>query len=138
MKNTSILKELVMGIGIMKMFSSSFFDKIEGKMENGTDSVFWSAFSGLNEEKKNERPEYKMKVVPGKFCLSRGIYPIKGSNMKERVIELINQIGNSLGSPAYAAKIITECGKELLQIVGNLEEQVEILKQEIETISDLK
>lgn len=58
--------------------------------------------------------------------------------MKERVIELINQIGNSLGSPAYAAKIITECGKELLQIVGNLEEQVEILKQEIETISDLK
>lgn len=46
-----------------------------------------------------------------------------------RVVELINQIGNSLDSPAYAEKILTECGKEILQIVGNLEEQVEILKR---------
>ena len=49
--------------------------------------------------------------------------------MKERVIELINQIGNSLDSPYYAEKILTECGKEILQIVGNLEEQIEILKR---------
>lgn len=49
--------------------------------------------------------------------------------MKERVIELINQIGNSLDSPAYAEKVLTECGKEILQIVGNLEEQIEILKR---------
>ena len=40
-----------------------FFDKIEGKMENGTDSVYWRAFSGLNEEKRNGNPEYKMEVV---------------------------------------------------------------------------
>lgn len=40
-----------------------FFNKIEGKMENGTDSVYWRAFSGLNEEDKNGRPEYKMEVV---------------------------------------------------------------------------
>ena len=50
-------------------------------------------------------------------------------NSKERVIELINQIGNSLDSPYYAEKILTECGKEILQIVGNLEEQIEILKR---------
>lgn len=49
--------------------------------------------------------------------------------MKERVVELINQIGNSLDSPAYAEKVLTECGKEILQIVDNLEEQVEILKR---------
>lgn len=49
--------------------------------------------------------------------------------MKERVIELINQIGNSLDSPYYAEKILTECGKEILQIVGNLEEQIENLKR---------
>ena len=40
-----------------------FFDKIEGKMENGTNSVYWTAFAGLNEEKRNGNPEYKMKVV---------------------------------------------------------------------------
>lgn len=40
-----------------------FFDKIEGKMENGTDSVYWRVFSGLNEEKRNGNPEYKMEVV---------------------------------------------------------------------------
>lgn len=50
-------------------------------------------------------------------------------NSKERVIELINQIGNSLDSPAYSEKILTECGKEILQIVGNMEEQIEILKR---------
>lgn len=49
--------------------------------------------------------------------------------MKERVIELINQIGRSLDSPYYAEKILTECGKEILQIVDNLEEQIEILKR---------
>lgn len=48
--------------------------------------------------------------------------------MEERVVELINQIGNSLDSPVYAEKVLTECGKEILQIVHNLEEQVEILK----------
>ena len=42
--------------------------------------------------------------------------------MEERVVELINQIGNSLDSPAYAEKVLTECGKEILQIVHNLEE----------------
>ena len=40
-----------------------FFNKIEGKMENGMDSVYWRAFRGLNEEDKNGRPEYKMEVV---------------------------------------------------------------------------
>lgn len=34
--------------------------------------------------------------------------------MKERVVGLINQIGNSLGSPTYAEKVLTECGKEIL------------------------
>lgn len=53
--------------------------------------------------------------------------------MKERVIELINQIGNSLDSPYYAEKILTECGKEILQIVDNLEEQIEILKRKFKT-----
>lgn len=49
--------------------------------------------------------------------------------MKERIVKLINQIGNSLDSPAYAEKILTENGKEILQIVANLEEQIEILKR---------
>lgn len=42
--------------------------------------------------------------------------------MKDRVVELINQIGNSLDSPAYVEKVLTECGKEILKIIGNLEE----------------
>ena len=49
--------------------------------------------------------------------------------MKEREVGLINQIGNSLDSPAYGEKVLSECGKEILQIVGNLEEQIEILKR---------
>lgn len=49
-------------------------------------------------------------------------------NSKERVIELINQVGNSLDSPAYAEKVLTECGKEILEIVENLEKKIETLK----------
>ena len=41
--------------------------------------------------------------------------------MKERVVELINEIGNSLDSPDYASKILTECGKEILESVDSLE-----------------
>lgn len=40
-----------------------FFDKIEGKMENGTDSVYWRAFSGIAHEKQTGQKEYKMEVV---------------------------------------------------------------------------
>ena len=40
-----------------------FFNKIKRKMENGTNSVYWMAFSGLNKEDKNGRPEYKMEIV---------------------------------------------------------------------------
>lgn len=43
--------------------------------------------------------------------------------MKDRVAELINQIGNSLDSPEYASKILVECGKEILEIVENLEKK---------------
>lgn len=50
--------------------------------------------------------------------------------MEKRVVELINQIGNSLDAPAYAEKVLTECGKEILKIVHNLEEQIEALKQQ--------
>ena len=53
----------------------------------------------------------------------------------ERVVELINQIGNSLDAPAYAEKVLTECGKEILQIVSNLEEQIEILKRRGEFVN---
>lgn len=49
-------------------------------------------------------------------------------NSKERVVELINMVGNSLDSPAYAEKILTECGKEILEIVENLEKKIETLK----------
>lgn len=48
--------------------------------------------------------------------------------MEDKVIELINQIGNSLDSPAYATKVLTENGKEIVKIIRNLEEQIEILK----------
>ena len=48
--------------------------------------------------------------------------------MEERVVELINQIGASLDAPEYAYKVLTECGKEIVKIVKNLEEQIEILK----------
>ena len=44
--------------------------------------------------------------------------------MEDKVVELINQIGNSLDAPAYAAKILTENGKEIIKIVHNLEEQL--------------
>lgn len=47
---------------------------------------------------------------------------------KERVVELINTVGNSLDAPAYAEKILTECGKEILEIVENLEKKIETLK----------
>lgn len=40
-----------------------FFDKIEGEMENGTDSVYWRAFSGMDHEKQTGQKEYKMEVV---------------------------------------------------------------------------
>lgn len=40
-----------------------FFNKIKGKMENGQNSVYWSAFSGLARGEKNGEPEYKMDVV---------------------------------------------------------------------------
>ena len=43
--------------------------------------------------------------------------------MKDRVVELINQIGNSLDAPAYASKVLTECGKEILEIIENLEKK---------------
>ena len=48
--------------------------------------------------------------------------------MNDKDVDLLNAIGNSLDSPAYAEKVLTECGKEILKIVGNLEEQIEILK----------
>ena len=38
-------------------------EKTVHMMENGMDSVYWRAFSGLNEEYKNGRPEYEMEVV---------------------------------------------------------------------------
>lgn len=40
-----------------------FFNQIEGKMESGSDSVYWMAFSGTLDERENKRNEYKMKVV---------------------------------------------------------------------------
>lgn len=43
--------------------------------------------------------------------------------MKDRVVELINQIGSSLDAPAYASKVLTECGKEILEIIENLEKK---------------
>lgn len=48
--------------------------------------------------------------------------------MKERVAELINRIGNALDSPYYASKILTECGKEILEIVDSLEKEIGDLK----------
>lgn len=48
--------------------------------------------------------------------------------MEDKVIELINQIGNSLDSPVYAEKVLTGNGKEIVKIIRNLEEQIEILK----------
>jgi len=40
-----------------------FFNRIEGKMENGTNSVYWRAFSGISHERKNGQKEYRMEVV---------------------------------------------------------------------------
>lgn len=40
-----------------------FFNSIEGRMENGADSVYWRAFCGLCDKMKNDKPEYKMEVV---------------------------------------------------------------------------
>ena len=75
---------------------------------------------------RNSYQKWKSRRILGiqpKICRERM------QNMKERVTALINQIGNCLDSPAYAEKMLTECGKEILQIVGNLEEQIEILKR---------
>ena len=44
---------------------------------------------------------------------------------KEKVIELINQIGNALDSPAYAAHVLTECGKEILKIAENYDKLID-------------
>ena len=40
-----------------------FFYKIEKEMENGMNSVYWKAFSALNQEEKDKNPVYRMKVV---------------------------------------------------------------------------
>lgn len=40
-----------------------FFEQIEGRPENGMNSVYWNAFYGLCEEKKNNNPEYEMAVI---------------------------------------------------------------------------
>ena len=54
------------------------------------------------------------------------------NDMKDRVVELINQIGNSLDAPAYASKVLTECGKEILEIIENLE------KKEVQLVEKAK
>lgn len=40
-----------------------FFDKIEDKMEHGMNSIYWSVFHGMNEEKRSGNKEYEMSVV---------------------------------------------------------------------------
>ena len=40
-----------------------FFNSIEGRIENGINSVYWNAFYGLCKEKKNGKPDCKMEVV---------------------------------------------------------------------------
>ena len=47
---------------------------------------------------------------------------------EKRVVELINQIGNSLDSPMYASKILTECGKEILEIVKNYDKLIDYIQ----------
>lgn len=54
--------------------------------------------------------------------------------MKDKVVELINEIGNSLDAPYYASKVLTSCGKEILEIVENLEMENETLRKEIEIL----
>ena len=34
----------------------------------------------------------------------------------ERVVKLINQMGNSLDAPAHAEKVLTECGKNFCRL----------------------
>lgn len=57
----------------------------------------------------------------GSYLSAISIKKRKANIMEKRVVELINQIGNSLDAPAYAEKVLTECGKEILEIVHNLE-----------------
>lgn len=54
--------------------------------------------------------------------------------MKDKVVELINEIGNSLDAPYYASKVLTSCGKEILEIVEILEMENETLRKEIEIL----
>lgn len=56
---------------------------------------------------------------------------------KDKVVELINQIGNSLDAPAYAERLLTECGKEILNIVKDLEGQREYFKNKLKYLKDL-
>lgn len=56
---------------------------------------------------------------------------------KDRVVELINQVGDSLDAPAYARKLLTECGKEILNIVKDLEGQREYFENKLKYLKDL-
>lgn len=40
-----------------------FFNKIKGRMENGTDSIYWYAFRGIAHKKQTGQKEYEMEVV---------------------------------------------------------------------------
>lgn len=55
---------------------------------------------------------------------------------KDRVVELINQIGDSLDAPAYARKLLIECGKEILNIVEDIEVQREYFKNKLKYLKD--
>ena len=57
--------------------------------------------------------------------------------MKERIAELVNTIGMSLDAPYYATKILTECRKDMLQIVEDLENEIEMLKTNVAEIDKI-
>ncbi len=60
---------------------------------------------------------------------SESFFQEENYNMDKRITELLNQIGGSLDSPYYAKKVLAECGREILQIVSDLEKENKNLKK---------
>ena len=53
----------------------------------------------------------------------------KAKTHKDRVKELLEEVGNCLDAPYYASKLIMSNGSEILDIVEHLEKEIELLKR---------
>ena len=71
--------------------------------------------------KQPTEEELETALKKARSCMKLVIREIirQDKTMKEMYHNINQWVGNSLDAPAYAEKILTECGKEILEIVEN-------------------